>query len=181
MIEPLYFIFACFTALAALLAAIAIRTPRETPVRVDAIVIAAAFFPFAYLGLNEILSRPKPITHEWFNASAQYATVLGVSLEEGKAIYLWLRVDESLEPRYYRLPWQKRNAEKLQNAIERAVEDDAVVRIQNPFSKRAWTDQGEVNVELVRPPEPPLKHPPPPPQIFNPRERQVRAPAAPKS
>jgi len=55
------------------------------------------------------------------------------------------------------------------------------VRIQNPFSKRAWTDQGEVNVELVRPPEPPLKHPPPPPQIFNPRERQVRAPAAPKS
>ncbi|MDH3287316.1 MAG: hypothetical protein OEP48_06285 [Betaproteobacteria bacterium] len=177
MIEPLYFIFACFTALAALLAAIAIRAPRATPVRAAAIAITAAFIPFAYLGLNEILARPKPMTHEWFNASAKYAMVLGVSLEEGKAIYLWLRVDGSLEPRYYRLPWQQRNAEKLQKAIERAVEEGLGVRVENPFSKPAWTDQGEINIDLVHPPEPPMKHPSPPPQIFNPRERQVRAPA----
>ena len=177
MIEPLYFIFACFTVLAALLAAIAIRTPRATPVRAAAIAVTAAFIPFAYLGLNEILARPKPMTHEWFNASAKHATVLGVSLDEGKAIYLWLRVDDSLEPRYYRLPWQRRNAEKLQKAIERAVEEGLGVRVENPFSKHSWSDQGEINIDLVRPPGPPAKHPSPPPQIFNPREQQVRHPA----
>lgn len=180
MIEPLYFIFACFTALAALLAAIAIRAPRATPVRAAAIAITAAFIPFAYLGLNEILARPKPMTHEWFNASARHALVLGVSLEEGKAIYLWLQVDDQLEPRYYRLPWQQRNAEKLQKAVEEAVEEDVGVRIENPFSRRSWSTQGEINIEFVRPKVPPMKLPPPPPRIFNPRGQQVRAPAPPR-
>jgi hypothetical protein len=176
MIEPLYLIFACFTALAALLAAIAIRTPRATPVRAAAIAVTAAFIPFAYLGLNEILARPKPMTHEWFRAAAEHAMVLGVSLEEGKAIYLWLRVDDTMEPRYYRFPWQQRNAEKLQKAITRAVEEGLGVRVENPFSKDSWTSQGEINIDLVRPPGPPMKSPPPAPQIFNPREQQVRAP-----
>ena len=177
MIEPLYLLFACATVLAALLAAIAIRAPRATQLRVAAVAITTAFIPFAYLGLTEILARPKPMTHEWFNAAAKSAMVLGVSLHEGKAIYLWLRVDDSIEPRYYRLPWQQRNAEKLQKAIEEAAEeDDLGVRIENPFSRRSWTNQGEINIELVRPPLPPLKLPQPPPRIFNPRERQVRAP-----
>jgi len=156
MIEPLYLLFACATLLVALLAAIAIRAPRAIALRIAALVITAAFLPFVYLGLTEILARPKPMTHEWFNASAKNAMVLGVSLDEGKAIYLWLRVDDSLEPRYYRLPWQQRNAEKLQKAVEEA-------------------NQGEINVELVRPPVPPMKHPPPPPRIFNPREQRTRA------
>ncbi len=180
MIEPLYILFACATVLAALLATIAIRAPRATQLRVAAVAITTAFIPFAYLGLNEILARPKPMTHEWFKASAKQAMVLGVSLHEGKAIYLWLRVDDSLEPRYYRLPWQQRNAEKLQKAIEEAAEEDVGVRIDNPFSRHSWSNQGEINVELVRPPVPPMKHPSPQPRIFNPREQQVRALATPR-
>jgi len=178
MIEPVYVLFACATVLAALLSAIAIRAPRATQLRVAAVAITTAFIPFAYLGLTEILARPKPMTHEWFNATAKHAMVLGVSLDEGKAIYLWLRVDDSFEPRYYRLPWQQRNAEKLQKAIEEAAEEDDVgVRIDNPFARRSWSNQGEINIELVRPPVPPLKLPQPPPRIFNPREQQVRAPS----
>ena len=179
MIEPLYFLFAGFTLLAALLATIAVRAPRATAWRVGAVALTAAFVPFAYLGLNEILARPKSMSHEWFNASAKHAMVLGVSLEEGKAIYLWLRVDGSTEPRYYRLPWQQRNAEKLQKAIDEANEEDDIgVRIDNPFSRHSWTSQGEINIELVRPPTPRLKYPTPAPRIFNPRERQAGAPAA---
>ena len=173
MIEPFYFVFAAVTLLAALLAAIAIRAPRATPVRAAAVAITTAFIPLAYLGLNEILARPRPVTHEWFNASAKHATVLGVSLEEGKAIYLWLRVDESLEPRFYRMPWRQKNAEKLQQAVQRAAEEDVGVRIDNPFSRHSWTEQGEINIEFVRPDVPPMKHPTPPPRIFNPREQEI--------
>ena len=169
MIEPLYLLFAGATVLAALLAAIAIRAPRAMPLRIAALAITTAFLPFAYLGLNEILARPKPVTHEWFNSSAKQAMVLGVSLDEGKAIYLWLRLDGSREPRYYRMPWQVRNAQKLQSAVEQAIDEDGIVRLFNPFAKDSWTNQGEINVEIVRPRVPPLKHPPPRPRIFNPR------------
>jgi len=169
MIEPLYLVFAAVTALAGLLAAIAIRAPRGTAARSAAVALTAALLPLAYLALNEILSLPKPASHEWFKASARQATVLGVSLDEGKAIYLWLRLDDSLEPRYYRMPWQARNAEKLQSAVQRAIEENGVVRLMNPFSRDSWTNQGEINIELVLPPVPPLKHPQPPPRIFNPR------------
>ncbi len=173
MIEPFYLVFAAVTLLAAGLAAIAIHAPRATPVRAAAVAITAALVPLAYLGLNEILARPRPVTHEWFNAAAKHATVLGVSLDEGRAIYLWLRVDESLEPRYYRMPWRRKNAEKLQEALTRAAEEDIGVRIDNPFSRHSWSDQGEINIEFVRPAVPPMKNPPPPPRIFNPRELEV--------
>jgi hypothetical protein len=170
MIDPLYLVFAAVTAVAGFLAAIAIRAPRATPLRVAAVALAAAFLPLAYLGLNENLARPKPASHEWFKASAEQATVLGMSLEEGKAIYLWVRLDASLEPRYYRMPWQAKNAQKLQSAMEQAIDEDGIVRLFNPFSRDSWTNQGEINIEIVRPPVPPLKHPQPAPRIFNPRE-----------
>jgi len=170
MIDPLYLIFAAVTAVAGVLAAIAIRSPRATPLRIAAVALTAALLPLAYLGLNENLARPKPASHEWFKAHADQATVLGVSLEEGKAIYLWLRLDGSPEPRYYRMPWQVRNAQKLQSAVEQAIDEDGIVRLFNPFAKDSWTNQGEINVEIVRPRVPPLKHPLPRPRIFNPRE-----------
>jgi len=170
MIDPLYLVFAAVTAVAGLLAAIAIRSPRATPLRVAAVALTAALLPLAYMGLNENLARPKPASHEWLKASAERATVLGVSLEEGKAIYLWLRLDGSLEPRYYRMPWQPKNAQKLQSAVQQAIDEDGIVRLFNPFSRDSWTNQGEINLEIVRPPVPPLKHPQPPPRIFNPRE-----------
>lgn len=180
MIEASLLVFIAFTFLAALLAAIAIRTPRSTAIRVFAVATTAVFIPVSYVGLNEILARPKSMTHEWLNSSTTQATVLGVSLDEGKAIYLWLRLDSSPEPRYYRLPWLQKNAEKLQSALGKAAEeDDAVVRMRNPFSRESWTSQGEINLEIVRPAVPPLKTPRPPPQIFDPRERRVHVPDAP--
>lgn len=177
MIEPIYLLFAAVTALTGALAAIAIRAPRATLPRVAAVVLTAIALPLGYLALNEILSLPKPAGHEWFEAQAGKATVLGVSLEEGKAIYLWLRLDGSAEPRYYRMPWHVKNAQKLQSAVDRAIEENGVVRMLNPFSRKSWTDQGEINLEVILPPRPPLKHPQPPPQIFNPRAAAAQAPS----
>lgn len=159
---------------AAALAAIAVWTPRKTPVRAVAVFIAALFVPVAYLSMHDLLSRPKPMEHEWFKRHVDEAVILGVSLDEGKAIYLWLRLDDSLEPSFYRLPWQTQLAEKLQNLIDEAIQANAVVTIKNPFSKRAFDDLGDLNVHIVPPPVPPLKKPPPPAQIFNPRERNLK-------
>ncbi len=171
--DTLILLFAASIGVAALLATIAIWAPRATLIRVTAVVVTALFIPLAYLGLTEILSQPKPMEHEWFKRHVDEATVLGVSLDEGKAIYLWLRLDRSLEPRYYKLPWRMQLAEKLQNLIDEAIEENAMVKIKNPFARKSFDDLGDFNIEIILPPLPPQKLPPLPPQFFNPRQPVV--------
>ncbi len=171
--DVLFYIFACATGVAAALASIAIWAPRTTSVRIAAVVIAALFIPIAYVELVETLSKPKPISFEWFERSADKATVLGVSLHEGKAIYMWLRLDGSMEPRYYELAWRQSLAERLEDAIEDAIATRSAVVISKPFDRRNFEEHGDLNVEIVPPPLPPQKRPMLPPQIFNPREFKI--------
>ncbi len=171
--DALLVLFAAAVGVAGLLASIAIWAPRRTTIRAVSVALAGVFIPVVYLGLTEVLSKPKPMQHEWFQRHVDEATVLGVSVDEGKAIYLWLRLDESLEPRYYVLPWQRRLAERLEDVIDEAMRDEAHVRLRNPFSRRGFDDLGELGIEIVRPPTPPSKRPPPPAGFFNPRERSI--------
>lgn len=171
--DVLFFIFAGAIAVAAALASIAIWAPRTTTVRVAAVLIASLFIPIAYVELTEMLSKPKPMSFEWLERNADQAIVLGVSLHEGKAIYMWLRLDGAMEPRYYELPWRQKLAEKLEDAIEAAVARRSSVIIKKPFARKNFKEGGELNVKIVPPPMPPLKRPLLPPQIFNPREFKI--------
>jgi hypothetical protein len=171
--NDLFVIFGALLGLVAPLASIAIWSRRRTPVRTLAVVLTALFVPIGYIGITDLLSQPKPMQHEWFKRHVDEATLLGVSLSEGRAIYLWLRLDDSLEPRYYVLPWQQQLAEKLQNLVDEAIRDGASVTISNPFSRKSFDDLGSMNMQIVRPPQSPMKPPSPPAQIFNPRERST--------
>lgn len=142
-------------------------------IRSIAVLLTAFLVPIGYMAVTELLSQPKPMAHEWFKRHVDEAIVLGVSVREGEAIYLWLRLDDSLEPRYYVLPWQQQLAEKLQNVVDEAIQDGAAVTIANPFSRKTFDDLGSMNVQIIRPPQPPMKPPAPPPQFFNPREHRT--------
>ncbi len=171
--KVLFVIFIALLAVTALLATIAIWSQRRASVRTLAVVLTGLFIPIGYLTVTELLSQPKPMQHEWFKRHVDEATLLGVSVRENQAIYLWLRLDDSLEPRYYVLPWQQQLAEKLQNLIDEAIREGASVTISNPFSRKSFDDLGSMNMHIVRPPQPPMKPPSPPPQFFNPRERST--------
>src|SRR5262245_47376930 len=67
-----------------------------------------------YVGSAEVLSRPKPLRLEWRNI--EQAKVVGASMREGEAIYLWLQVPGADEPRAYQLPWSTEAAQQLQQA-----------------------------------------------------------------
>ncbi len=171
--DILFYVFAGATGVAAALASIAIWAPRPTRVRVLAVTITALFIPIVYMQLIEMLSKPKPMSFEWYQRDAEKAVLLGISLDEGESIYLWLRVAGSVEPRYYVIPWNLKLAERLEDAAEEAVRQNSTIVIKNPFYRRSFEEWGDLNVDIFPPPLPPQKRPPLPPRIFNPREGSV--------
>ena len=171
--DMFFYAFAGVTAIAVVLASLAIWAPRPTRVRVLAVVITALFIPVLYLQLIEMLSKPKPMSFEWFARDTDQAVLLGTSLHEGKSIYLWLRPVGSFEHRYYVVPWNMKLAEKLEDTIEAAVKQNSTIILKSPFIRRSFEEMGKLNVEIVPPPMPPMKRPPPPPRIFNPRAPSI--------
>ncbi len=171
--DILFYVFAGATGIAAALASIAIWAPRPTRVRVIALVIAMFFIPVVYVQSVEMLSKPKPMSFEWYERNTDKAVLLGITLDEGKAIYLWLQVADSIEPRNYEVPWNLRLAEKLEDAVDDAVRRNSTIVLKNPFIKRSFEEWGDLNVEIIPPPLPPQKRPPPAPRFFNPRDKGI--------
>ena len=171
--DIIFFVFAGATGVAAALASIAIWAPRPTRVRVLALSITVLFIPIVYVEMVEMLSKPKPMSFEWYERNTTKALLLGTSLDEGKAIYLWLRLDGSLEPRNYKVPWNLKLAEKLEDAVDDAVRNNSTIILENPFSRKSFEDMGDMSVRIVPPPVPPLKMPQPAPRFFNPRGQSI--------
>ena len=59
--------------------------------------------------------------------------MLGSAFREGEAIYLWLQLHDTPEPRSYVLPWSRDLAEQLQTAQREAGENQGEVRMRLPF------------------------------------------------
>ena len=134
--DILFFVFAGATGVAAALASIAIWAPRPTRVRVLAVTVTALFIPIVYMQLIEMLSKPKPMSFEWYQRDAEKAVLLGISLDEGESIYLWLRLAGSVEPRYYVIPWNLKLAERLEDAVDDAVRQNSTIVLKNPLPEK---------------------------------------------
>jgi hypothetical protein len=124
--------------------------PRCSPwQRLASAFVFVASLAVVYGGAIEMLSRPKPLGLEWRHAAK--AKVLGASLDEGKAIYVWLQIGKSVEPRAYKLPWNTSMAQQLQTAMREGAEQGTGVEVANPFgtdadgSKRRGNGNGVAN------------------------------------
>ena len=126
-------LFAVLGGLAFILANIAVWSPRKLRVKLGALITAAVFLPTAYFSLAEMLGRPKPVETEWLRGALAEATVLGSQMQEGKAIYLWLALEGTAEPRAYALPWSEKIARQLHGARRSAEASGTRVRMRLPF------------------------------------------------
>jgi len=171
--DTLIYLFIAVTLVAALLASLAIGAPRTTRVRVIALLLVALFIPLAYVQYVELLSKPKPKRFEWFERNVSEAEILGVSLREGEAIYMWLLLEGTVEPRYYVFPWNLKLAERLEQDIGNAIVGSGRLVIKEPFRGRGGPEVGDLNVKIVPPPKLPSKPPRIPARIFNPREVEI--------
>ncbi len=135
MIE-LFHLFAASAALAAALAAISIWSHRKLWAKISAVLATALFIPTIYLSYADLLSRPKPASLEWWHRSATEATVVGSRLREGEAIYVWIEMADTDEPRAYKLPWQQEMAKQLYGAQREAEANGTKVQMRLPFADR---------------------------------------------
>jgi hypothetical protein len=102
-----------------------------------------------YMGASELLGRPKPLTLEWRDI-AKAQVLSGVPVENA-AIYVWLTMPGSPEPRAYVLPWSQRAAQQLQDAVGKAEADGTAVEMAMPA---AGLDAGAPMFYAL--PQPPL-------------------------
>ncbi len=133
MDSAIIFLFVPLVVVAALLANIGIWSPRRMWLKLSALAAAAVFIPLGYTSLSELMSRPKPVALEWLRRELPEAKLLGASMRENEAIYLWLQVPEVDEPRAYTLPWSRPLAEQLQRAQREAKKNRNGVRVRRPF------------------------------------------------
>jgi hypothetical protein len=95
---------------------------------------SVALYPALFLAIVgstvDILGAAKPLRLEWRVASEWQ--VLSYHLDEGVGIYVWLVRPGETEPRAYRLPWDVREAEKLQQAARDAAEGGGRLSMRVP-------------------------------------------------
>jgi hypothetical protein len=160
-------LFALTIALAGLLAAISLWTPRRVALKASALVTASLFLPLAYASLVDLLSRPKPVGLEWWQSGAAEATVLGSLMQENQSIHLWLQLPGLAEPRAYVLPWNRETAEHLQEAQREAQQQGGDVRMRMPFEPSLDNLEPRFYA-LPQPALPPKDHAGPGPQFYQP-------------
>jgi hypothetical protein len=160
-------LFAVLVLLAATLAMVSVWAQRRVEIKVGAVVVAFALMASTYAAMLDLLSRPKPASFERWTSRAAEATVVGSSLDESRAIYLWLQLDGVPEPRAYALPWDQRVAEQLQAAARTAAERQSAVRMRLPF-ETTLDDREPRFYALPQPAMPPKDAMRPPAQVLVP-------------
>ena len=99
--------------------------------------------------------------------------ILGASFSEGKAIYLWLRLEGMIEPRFYVLPWNKKTADNLEDEMEAASKKQGRLKVIKPFTNDQFAQKGGLNIQIIPPPTLPMKPPRFPSRVHNPRSTDI--------
>lgn len=150
------------------LVSIAVWAPRRVAPKLAALAGGTVALAIGTAAAFTLLSLPKPVDLEWWQDHADEATVLGHTMREGEAIWLWLALDGVPEPRSYVLPWQRELAEQLESAARDAARDGTGVRMRLPFEPSL--DDREPKVYALPQPALPPKDADEPAEVFVPEE-----------
>lgn len=126
-----------------------------------AVILVALFF-----GYSDMLGRPKSTRLELLRSGQKDAQVIGSYMIEDQGIYLWLKLPDATEPRYYEIPWDKQTAAGLQKALEdNAQSRGGGVGMNYPF-ERGWDFEGPKFYALPQPKLPDKLNEDPPTQLY---------------
>ncbi|WP_448188337.1 hypothetical protein [Azospirillum sp. sgz301742] len=136
--ESLTLLFVIFAALALMLVFVSLRWARDGRGRTFILALFALLLPAAYAAPASLLGRAKPVTLEWLGTKVPEATVLSATFKENDAIYLTLLWTQA--PNLYKLPWNAKMAEQLQQAMREADRNGTHPMMKLPF-EQSWDDR----------------------------------------
>ena len=131
--DLLNWFFTLLTILISFIIALSIWSRKKVKYKVLSILLGFFTYLISYGSLLEILSRPKPKNLELLNKYANELTLLHVNWVEGEAIYLLVQLDDIVEPRLYKFPWNTSQAQEYDEMLEKGGENGEEVKIANPF------------------------------------------------
>ena len=131
--DLLNWFFILLTILISFIIALSIWSRKKVKYKVLSILLGVFTYLVSYGSLLEILSRPKPKNLELLNKYANELTLLHVNWVEGEAIYLLVQLDDIVEPRLYKFPWNTSQAQEYDEMLEKGRENGEEVKIANPF------------------------------------------------
>ena len=121
--DILNWFFALLTILISFIIALSIWSRKKVKYKVLSILLGVFTYLVSYGSLLEILSRPKPKNLELLNKYANELTLLHVNWVEGEAIYLLVQLDDIVEPRLYKFPWNASQAQEYDEMLEKGREN----------------------------------------------------------
>ncbi|MEM7292356.1 MAG: hypothetical protein AAF420_03015 [Pseudomonadota bacterium] len=134
-------LYLLYLLLGCLLAVVAVWSRRGVWIRAGAVGLLIALVALNYLALVNLLGRPQPIESI---ASAEIegdAVVVAATIEEGTAIYLWLRHPRELKPHYYRMDWDQDAAMALKQAMAESLQENSSVMMKPHYEQSLEEDK----------------------------------------
>lgn len=166
--ENIPILYLLFVLLGCLLAIVAIWSRRSLVVRFGAVVGLLCLVALNFTALIDLLGRPQPMQYSRVSEFEKDSTVLAASIDEGLAIYLWLRHPDIREPRYYKMAWDQDAAIALKRAMDRSTRDNSTVMMKPDYETSLETNKEPLFYALP-PDRLPLK---PPPEVYEYRNPQ---------
>ena len=134
-------LYLAFVLLGCFLAIVAIWSRRRLAVRAGAVVALLVLVGINYFALVDLLGLPKPMKHSSMEDLEGDSVVLAASIDEGLAIYLWLRHPDIRQPRYYRLPWDQDAAIALKKAMDQSMRNNSTVMMNPNYESSLETNK----------------------------------------
>ena len=128
--ESIPILYLAFVLLGCLLAIIAIWSRKKLQIRVAAVGVLIVLVLLNYTALIKLLGLPQPVNYADDNSFQGDSVVLAASIDEGVAIYLWLRHRNHFEPRYYRMEWDEDAAIALKKAMDQSLRENKSVMMK---------------------------------------------------
>ena len=144
-----------------LLASISVWSKRPLLIRSIAVLLLGFIAAAGQASLKEWLGRPALLSEKDLSSNkfGESATVIAASIEQGEAIYLWLRLDYHPEPKYYKMAWQEKMGNELKEVLEQSQKNNTDVTLEFGYEKSLDSDQEFLFYEAPRE-RLPLKPPP---------------------
>lgn len=151
MISITTLIIAPLTLILLLLSFYALTTATSVFNRIIITTLLIAGMGISFVSFNTLLSLPKTTSMEWVYRNIEEAEIIYGDIQRGEALYLWIRIPDVEEPRYYVMDWDEELAKKLQEALtgkENSKRKGRII-IKHPFNQDFSLEDRKSEIKFV--------------------------------